>query len=487
MMGPTQTSETKLFHYGVNLEKRVRPNNPLRQIKELVDFGFVRPAVTSFYGRDGHESEDPIVIMKLALLLFLDDVSSERELMRMVAERLDYLWFLGFDLDDEIPNHSVLSKARRLWGMEVYRELFVQTVMACLKAGLIDGQKIHMDGSLVDASASRDSVKTGAPDLIEQLRRVYRREETKLEHVGEDDDAKQGGSKRRPVGLVSRTDPAAAVVRKGKADMARPRYKNHRAVDDQRGVITALTTTAGDVGEDSKLMELVEQHEQHTGKIVGTVVADAQYGTNDNFAACEERRIRSHMADFRGVYTDSGSRKGIFKEEDFRYQPESDTYVCPAGKQLKRVKNKDRQFVRYRGNRKMCSECPLRSQCTRSKHWRTVKRHMHHERIQRARMESKSGWAKRDRKRRRHLMEGSFADAASNHGFKRARWRGLERQTIQDLMIATCQNIRILMRYGRRRKAGAMAMALALTRNRIKPMPRQFGFGLRSVLRLKLR
>jgi hypothetical protein len=57
-----------------------------------VDFRFVRPAVAKFYGRDGHESEDPIVIMKLALLLFLDDVSSERELMRIVGERLDYLW-----------------------------------------------------------------------------------------------------------------------------------------------------------------------------------------------------------------------------------------------------------------------------------------------------------------------------------------------------------------------------------------------------------
>src|SRR5690349_18726813 len=275
MMGPTQTSETKLFHYGVNLEKRVRSNNPLRQIKELVNFEFVRPAVACFYGRDGHESEDPIVIMKLALLLFLDDVSSERELMRIVAERLDYLWFLGFDLDDEIPNHSVLSKARRLWGMEVYRELLIQTVMACPKAGLIDGKKIHMDGSPVDANASRDSVKSGAPELIEQLRRVYRREEGKLEQVSEDDDDRPGGRSKRPVGLVSRTDPAAAVVRKGKADMARPRYKNHRSVDDQCGVITALTTTAGDVGEDTRLMELVEQHERHTGEAVTAVVADA--------------------------------------------------------------------------------------------------------------------------------------------------------------------------------------------------------------------
>ena len=91
-MGPSQERETKLFHYGINLEKRVRPNNPLRQIDAVVDFRFVRDEVKELYGSDGHESEDPIVIMKLMLLLFLDNVSSERELMRIVAERMDYLW-----------------------------------------------------------------------------------------------------------------------------------------------------------------------------------------------------------------------------------------------------------------------------------------------------------------------------------------------------------------------------------------------------------
>src|SRR5580765_5507742 len=141
MIGPTQQSKPKLFHYGVNLEKRVRSNNPLRAVKAAVDFGFVRKRVAGFYGRDGHESEDPIVIMKLMLLLFMDNVSSERELMRIVGERLDYLWFLKMDLDDEIPNHSVLSKARRRWGREIFEELFVRMVKACVEAGLVEGSK----------------------------------------------------------------------------------------------------------------------------------------------------------------------------------------------------------------------------------------------------------------------------------------------------------------------------------------------------------
>ena len=103
MMGPIQESESKLFHYEIILEKRVRSNNPLRAIAKAIDFGFVREEVKGFYGKKGHESEDPIVIMKLMLLLFLDDHASERELMRVVGERLDYLWFLGMGLEDEAP------------------------------------------------------------------------------------------------------------------------------------------------------------------------------------------------------------------------------------------------------------------------------------------------------------------------------------------------------------------------------------------------
>jgi transposase len=454
MMGPKQRRKSKLFHYGLNLEARVRGNNPLRRIEELVDFEFVRKGVEGFYGRDGHESEDPIVIMKLMLLLFLDNVTGERELMRIVGERLDYLWFLGLDLDDEIPNHSVLSKARKRWGREVFEKLFVEIVSRCVEAGLVDGDKIHVDGSLVNANASWESVQRGAPELIEALRQAYRREEAKLD----DADDRDGVSRavRPETATVSKTDPDAVVMRKGSRDVARPRYKHHRAVDDQCGVITAVETTAADVNENEKLFDLVEQHEANTRDHVGTVVGDAQYGTNDNFATCQQRRIRSHMADLKATYTNDASTRGIFREDQFRYDAATDSYICPAGQQLKRSKVLDRNYQVYRGTQKICGCCALRAECTKSRHWRTIKRHVEHDRIQKARAESHSHWAKRDRRRRKHLMEGSFADAAVNHGFKRARWRRLNNQQIQDLLIATCQNIRLLMRYETRRDAAAM-------------------------------
>jgi transposase len=455
MIGPTQQSEAKLFHYGVNLEKRVRSNNPLRAVKAAIDFRFVRTRVAAFYGKDGHESEDPIVIMKLMLLLFLDNVSSERELMRIVGERLDYLWFLEFDLDDEIPNHSVLSKARRRWGPEVFEELFIATVRQCVQAGLINGHKIHMDGSLIDANASNDSLHHGPPALIEALRRVYRGEAEKLDEPDEDDGE---GGKRQERATVSRTDPDAALSRKHSKDPARLRYKHHRVVDDQCGVVTAVETTAGDVPENQKLMNLVEQHESNTGYKVGVVVADAQYGTNENFAACQQHQIRSHMKDLRSTLKQDRVKKGIFQQSDFQYDAETETYVCPAGERLKRSNSIDRGFFMFFSNPNICGGCRLRMRCMTSKrHVRKLKRHVAHEQIEKARAESHSGWGRRDRRRRQHLMEGSFATAANRHGFKRARWRRLHNQRIQDYLIGACQNIRIFVRNARLNPAAAMA------------------------------
>jgi transposase len=481
MIGPKQQREPKLFHYGVDLDKRVRGNNPLRAIKKAVDFSFVRERVAGFYGRDGHESEDPIVIMKLMLVLFLDDVASERELMRIVPERLDYLWFLDFDLDDEIPNHSVLSKARALWGTEVYQELFVKTIQQCVEAGLVSGHKIHMDGSLVDANASKDSVRSGPAALMEALRQVYQQQAGKLEKpAASDEDGDKGtrcGSAK--TASVSSTDPDAAIARKNANDPPRPRYKNHRAVDDQCGVITAIETTPGDVMENERLIGLVDQHESNTGAKVDTVVADAQYGTNENFAACQERQIRSHMKDLRSTFRNDAAKKGIFKQSDFQYDEETGSYRCPAGEGLKRTRTIDRGYQIFRSNPAVCRHCALKTNCMKSKSdVRTLKRHVKHDAIERARKESHSGWAGRDRLRRKYRMEGSFADAANHHGFKRARWRGFDKQRIQDLLIATCQNIRILLRYERRRQSAAMIVAVPKPENVFVVKP--FASGMRS-------
>ncbi|HIJ79986.1 MAG: transposase, partial [Desulfobulbaceae bacterium] len=149
MMGREESKQGKLFYYNFSLEGRVRADHPLRKLAALVDFDFAYAAVGNKYGYNGNVSVPPPVILKLMVLLIFYNVRSERELMDTLPERLDWLWFLGFDLDTNTPNHSVLSKARKRWGAELFREFFERIVWQCVEAGLVDGSKIFMDSSLV--------------------------------------------------------------------------------------------------------------------------------------------------------------------------------------------------------------------------------------------------------------------------------------------------------------------------------------------------
>lgn len=457
--------QKNLFSYSVDLEKRIRSDNPLRRIAEVIDFSFVRDEVRGLYGRKGNESVDPEIILKLMFLLFLDNVKSERELMRIVPERLDYLWFLGYGLDDEVPNHSVLSKARNRWGRGVFEQLFIRTVQQCVEAGLVGGEKIHVDGSVIAADASQASVVRAGPELIAELKRLYSVEEHKLESPREYKHYERKNKK-----MLSLTDPDAPVVRhskQGSDGVSRPRYKQHRSVDDDYGVITAQTTTPGDVEENVQLEPLIDQHEANVGQSLKTVVGDKQYGTVENYRQLQKRGLNTHMD-----HGKPGNRKAleaIYPLSDFIYQKESDTYICPAGQTLYRRRHDPiRKSTEYKARKGVCAQCPVKDQCTKAKAGRTVARHDLQELVDQGRVQAKSKAAKKDRSRRRFLGEGSFGQAATNHHFKRSRWRRLWRQKIQDDLIASIQNIKILIKYA-------------------QPKPAQAGSGLVEADRLKLR
>ena len=433
----THQPQAELFSYQVNLEKRVRADHPLRQVSKAVDFTFVRSEVAWCYGQNGHESVDPVILMKMMFLLFFDNVSSERELMNIIPERLDYLWFLGYGLDDEIPNHSVLSKARARWGKKVFERLFVRTIEQCVQGGLVSGDKLHVDASLIAAHASKDSVVKSSPELIAAYAAAYGAVEKKL-----NDPADRPSYEPVNDRMISTTDPDAGLVSKGGFG-SRPAYHHHRVVDDAHGVITAVETTSGSIAENKKLMSLVEQHQQNTQCPPKVVVADHKYGTNENYVACHEKDLVTHMGDAKAK---AAPVAGIFSENQFKYQIQDNSFLCPAGQRLKPRRFIQRDHVwEYAAGKGVCAQCTLRTQCTRSKTGRTVWRHEHAQVLEQCRAQAHSSAAKRDRRRRQYLMEGSFADAANNHGFKRSRWRRLWRQQIQDYFIAAIQNIRILL------------------------------------------
>jgi transposase len=437
MMGrQAKGRQLKMFYQGLCLDQRVRPNHPLRQVKKLVDFNFIYQKVASTYGVNGNVSVPPPVILKLMLLLVFYNVRSERELMATLPERIDWLWFIDFDLDDDIPDHSVLSKARSRWGTATFKHFFERVVCQCVEAGLVDGSKIFMDSSLIQADASNNSI-IALNSLKSQLNRHYQELEARLEELPAD--WKGNGQLNRT--HLSTTDPDASLVSKGKV-RSQLSFKVHRAVDAKAEVITATEVTSGAVNEGHLLPGLLDQHIENTASQVEVVVADSQYGTINNYLECHDRGLAAHIPPFK----DGQNRNGKFSDEAFSYDPENDVYLCPAGQRLQRTRyDRNHETFQYQCRGKICKACSLRDRCTDAKRGRTLRRHLRHDEVRLMRERAQSFSSKEDLRTRQHLMERSFARAV-RYGFKRARWRRLWRVQIQEYFTAAIQNIMILVR-----------------------------------------
>jgi len=427
MMGKPKKTDPKLFYHGVSLERRVPKEHPLRKIKQLVDFDFIRSQVTGLYGTNGNQSVDPPVILKLMFLLFYENIKSERALMRQLPLRLDWLWFCDYDLDEETPDHSVLSKARNRWGTEVFESFFMNILEQCINAGLVDGQTIYIDSSTIDGNVDINKVKPQLRKLSEQLT-------DKLS-----DDPQEKLAKR-----VSPADPDARIGRKyGKSTLG---YKDHRVIDDKHGIVTTTITTPANVNDDKVLTEALKSHQFKSGTKVKNAVADKGYGTAANYKYLRENNITPCIPH---------QRRKSFQEDDFTsdkfiYDSIGDFYICPAGEKLKHFSiNKATGTVQYRARRKTCKKCDYFNRCvTGKKTGRQVQRNPNMMYYHWA-----DGCLTRDQRyrlmsRRKYKAEGSFAHGANNHGFKRARWRGLDKMEIQNLMIAAIQNLGKLLRYG---------------------------------------
>ena len=429
MMGKSKKTQAKLFYHGISLEKRVPKQHPLRRIKQSVDFNFVRSQVADTYGKNGNQSVDPVVILKLMFLLFYENVNSERALMSQLPLRLDWLWFCGYDLDEYTPDHSVLSKARKRWGQEVFEQFFMNILEQCIVAGLVDGETIHVDSSTIAANADINKVRP-------QLRKVTEELADKLEDDGE----REKLEKR-----FNPADPDARVGRKyGKSTLG---FKDHRVIDDKHGIVTSTITTPANTNDDKVLAEAVRSHHFKTKMKAKTVVGDKGYGTSTNYEYLKDNNITPCIPHQRR----KSSQGPDFTSDKFVYDSISDCYICPAGEKLKRIStNEAAGTSQYRTQWETCEKCDYFNRCvTGQKTGRSIVRNPNAKYYYKWADNCFSKYERyRLMRRRKYKAEGSFANAANKHGFKRARWRGMYKMQIQNLMIAAIQNLGKLLRYG---------------------------------------
>ena len=113
--------QEKLFT-NFRLSDRVPADNMYRKLKEILDLNFLYAATAQYYGKDGQKSIDPIVFFKLILVGYLENQPSDRRIVHMASMRLDILYFIGYDIDEELPWHSTLSRTRQLYDEDVFNQ-----------------------------------------------------------------------------------------------------------------------------------------------------------------------------------------------------------------------------------------------------------------------------------------------------------------------------------------------------------------------------
>jgi transposase len=157
MMGAKARRFTPM--HACSLDELVPADHFYRHVDRVLDLCFVRDLVQDCYTAGmGRPSVDPRVFFKLQLVMFFEGIRSERQLLRLAADRLSVRWYLGYNLDEPLPDHSSLTRIRARYGLAVFRRFFEAIVEQCQQAGLVWGRELYFDATQVQADASLDSL-----------------------------------------------------------------------------------------------------------------------------------------------------------------------------------------------------------------------------------------------------------------------------------------------------------------------------------------
>jgi len=480
MMGKKEHGEK--MYYDFSLEDKVPQDHVLRRIAEAVDFSFVHKIARPYYSHTGKPSVDPVVVLKMALIGYIYGISSERRLASDLPLNLAWLWFLGYDIDEETPDHSILSKARARFGPDLYREFFLEVVRLCDKAGLVTGERVVVDSTIVPANASLESLVSRS--IFEQLPPSYafvNRLFVENEDAGEDDQAGNQDGDERPPGestsgesgkkdqdnqrkpvtslkanerRVSRSDPDCSVVKRGKKKGVMLAYKVHVAVDGgEDRIITAIDATAGETGDAQVFPSLIWRHAGALNRFPEEAVADTAYGTYDVYGFLKQTGISP------SIPRKTSWGKKWLGLSSFRYDGERDVMICPEGNTLKREGAiRGSKGSVYRSARGSCEGCPIKSTCAKGDS-RSVSFHQDDEILVWALAHLDTKVAKIALRKRKIWAETVMADLKGQHNLGRAQFRGEWNMEIQAYLSAAAHNLKKLARESRKVMAGAAALA----------------------------
>jgi transposase len=486
MMG-TKERNFQPLPENISLEDLVPVDNFYRRLQEKLNLSFVRELVEDRYAASGRPSIDPEVFFRLQLVMFYEGIRSERELIRVVSDRLSVRWYIGYDLHEPLPDHSSLTRIRDRFGLSVFREFFERIVQLCVEAGLVWGEELYFDATKVDANASLDSIAPRfyveehldevfttleEPPNAEQeeaiVSTVSKRGESPVAELYElpfvDDNllaeenaaredwiSRNGRQRREQKGvwyrrkadfLASSTDPDSSPMKRRESKGSHLGYYTHYVVDGGKSrVILDALVTPFEVTENQPMLDLLWRTSFRWKIAPRQVTGDTAYGTTENIAAMELAGIRAYVP-----LTGAGKARPYFSKEEFAYDPDRDIYRCPAGETLTpKTFRSARSQILYKTEPGTCASCSMRSRCTDNKTGRQVLRHRDERYVDRVKSYRGTFAYEKALRKRRVWVEPLFAEAKDWHGLRRFRLRRLEKVNIEALLIASGQNIKRLV------------------------------------------
>lgn len=432
MMGQLPRMES-LFYY-FRLEDQIPEDHLLRLIDRYVDLSFVRDRLKNLYSWTGRPSIDPEVLLRLLLVGYLYGISSERRLLEEVRMHLAYRWFTRLGFEQEIPDHSTFSKNRhgRFRQSGVFREVFEEIVQRCLAAGLVQGQNLAVDGTIVGANASRQSrVPREQLKEVARLSRTVREYLAELEQVNPVSDAE----------MVSTSYPDAIWTTKG-SGTARMAYYDNYLIDTPSRVILEVEATPALFHQETVAARRMIERVQKLGLRPGNLGADKAYGSGEFLAWLLARGVQPHIP----VIDRRHQTGGHFTRDQFRYSPAENVYYCPEGKPLRyRGQQRTMRGSSYCSTAAQCQGCPQKTRCTPAAYRKLF---IHWDEPARQVARSLVGTPAYERSRRaRYKIEALFAELKQPMRMQRVRLRRLWNVSEQFLLAATAQNLKRLVRF----------------------------------------
>lgn len=432
MMGQLPRMES-LFYY-FRLEDQIPEDHLLRLIDRYVDLSFIRDRLRSLYSSTGRPSIDPEVLLRLLLVGYFYGITSERRLLEEVRMHLAYRWFTRLGFEQEIPDHSTFSKNRhgRFRQSGVFREVFEEIVRRCLATGLVEGQNLAVDGTIVEANASRQS-RVPREQLKEaaQVSRTVREYLAELEQVNPVSDTE----------MVSTTDPDAIWTTKG-SGTARMAYYDNYLIDTASRVILEVEATPALFHQETVAARRMIERVQKVGLRPGNLGADKAYGSGEFLAWLLARGVQPHIP----VIDRRHQTSGHFTRDQFRYEPAENVYYCPEGKPLRyRGQHRTVRGSSYCSTAAQCQGCPPKTRCTPAAYRKLF---IHWDEPARQVARALAGTPAYERSRRaRYKIEALFAELKQRMSMQRVRLRRLWNVFEQFLLAATAQNLKRLVRF----------------------------------------